>query len=121
MSGKKNMNEPKPLALERGADSVQRPCWAITLTVEEIADLAKFCGLCLKEEPDAEEKQAEITIQSWPEKGVRDDDGATMLPPHKCIAYYEDYPEEGCVPLGSPNDRTERQPPGRAHDGTKTI
>lgn len=79
-------------------------CSAITLTCAEIVDLVKFCGLRLMEEPDDEEKQTEITVESWPEKGVRDDDGVTLLPPHKYIAYYEDLPEEGCVPLGSPND-----------------
>ena len=75
---------------------------AMTLTCAEIVDLVKFCGLRLMEEPDEEEKLTEVTIQTWPETGVKDA-GTTLLQPHKYIAYLEDYPEEGCVPLGSPN------------------
>lgn len=47
-----------------------------------------------------DERETEIVIAPWPTKGVKGDDG--MLPPHKHIAYYYEYPEEGCVPLGSP-------------------
>ena len=86
------------------AESVaEPPRRSVTLTCAEIVDLVKFCGLRLMEEPDDEEKQTEITIQTWPEKGVMDDDGVTKLPPHKYIAYLAEYSEEGCVPLGSPN------------------
>ena len=98
MSDTKSIESETPAAVAGAA-----PCSAITLTCAEIVDLVKFCGLRLMEEPDDEEKQTEITIQTWPEKGVMDDDGVTKLPPHKYIAYYEDLQEEGCIPLGSPN------------------
>lgn len=56
-------------------------------------------------DPTAQEKETEreteVVIAPWPTKGVKGDDG--MLPTHKHIAYYDEYPEEGCVPLGSPN------------------
>lgn len=74
---------------------------AFTLTVEEIRHLAQFCGMVITP-PTAKEKEDErettIVIAQWPEKGVKDDDG--MLPHHKYVAYLEEYPEEGVVPLG---------------------
>ena len=76
----------------------------LTLTMEEIRHLAQFCGMVITKATDKEkedERETEITIAPWPAKGVKGDDG--MLPPHKHIAYYEEYPEEGCLPLGSPN------------------
>ncbi len=81
--------------------SATRP---LTLTMEEIRHLGLLCGMVI-ERPTCEEKEdereTEIVIAPWPVKGVKGDDG--MLPPHKLIAYYAEYPEEGCVPLGSPN------------------
>jgi hypothetical protein len=52
------------------------------------------------EEPNEADKETEVTISPWPEKGVKDDDGP--IPEHKHVAYLYEYPEEGCVPLGSP-------------------
>ncbi len=81
---------------------------AFALTVQEIRHLAQFCGMVIQEPTAAEaedERETEIIIAPWPEKGVRDDDGS--LPPHNHIAYLAEYPEEGCVPLGSPNDQGE--------------
>lgn len=79
----------------------------MTLTSEEIRDLAQFCGMVLSE-PTAQEKEdereTEIVIAPWPTKGVMGDNG--KLPPHKHIAYFDEYPEEGCVPLGSPENMT---------------
>lgn len=78
----------------------------MTLTAQEIRHLAQFCGMVLQEPTTSEaedERETEITIAPWPEKGVKGDDG--MLPPHTRIAYLAEYPEEGCVPLGSPNDQ----------------
>lgn len=75
---------------------------SMTLTAEEIRHLAQFCGMVLQEPTVSEaedERETEITIAPWPERGVKGDDG--MLSPHKHIAYYEEYPEEGCVPLDS--------------------
>lgn len=77
----------------------------MTLTIEEIRDLAQFCGLIVQE-PTASEREdeceTEITVSAWP-KGVWDEDQKCQVPPHKHIAYFEEYPEEGVVPLGSPS------------------
>lgn len=83
-----------------------------TLTAQEIRHLAQFCGMVVQEPTASEaedERETEIVIAPWPVKGVKGDDG--MLPPHKHIAYLEEYPEEGCVPLGSPNVRVSGSPP----------
>jgi len=85
----------------------------ITLTIEEIRDLAKFCGMVITE-PTANEKEdereTEITIETWPEKGVLDDCLETLVPTRKYIAYFDEYPEEGCCPLGSPITPPSTQP-----------
>lgn len=84
---------------------------SITLTAQEIRHLAQFCGMALQEPTTSEaedERETEIIIAPWPEKGVKGDDG--MLPPHNHIAYLAEYPEEGCVPLGSPNNQALRPP-----------
>ena len=83
------------------AGSATRP---LTLTMEEIRHLAQFCGMVIAEPTDKEkedERETEIVIAPWPTKGVKGDDG--MLPPHKHLAFFYEYPEEGCIPLGSPN------------------
>lgn len=74
---------------------------AMTLTTEEIKSLAQMAGLRVEGELTDDEKETEITITDWPKNGVKSDDG-NLLPPHKRIAYYDEYPEEGVVPLGSP-------------------
>lgn len=51
-----------------------------------------------------DERETEIIVAPWPEKGVKGDDG--MLPTYNHIAYLAEYREEGCVPLGSPNDKS---------------
>lgn len=77
---------------------------SLTLTAQEIRHLAQFCGMVVQEPTASEaedERETEIVVSPWPTKGVKGDDG--MLTPRKHIAYFEEYPEEGCVPLGSPN------------------
>lgn len=85
----------------------------LTLTIAEIMDLAQCAGLVLKEgcEPDADELQTEIVVMEGPKHGVRDDDGKTTHYAH--VAYFDEYPEEGCFPLGaelSPNGEITSQP-----------
>jgi hypothetical protein len=75
---------------------------SITLTAEEIRQLAQFCGMVVQPPTTSEaedERETQITIAPWPKKGVAGDDG--MLPPRRHIAYLSEYPEEGCVPIGS--------------------
>jgi len=78
----------------------------LTLTIEEIRDLAQFCGMVIQQ-PTASEKEderdTEIVIAAWPKKGVFDEDQKCQVTPHKHIAYFEEYHEEGVLPLGSPN------------------
>lgn len=83
---------------------------SLTLTAQEIRHLAQFCGIVVQE-PTADEaedeRETEIIVAPWPTKGVQGDDG--MLAPRKHIAYLAEYPDEGCVPLGSPNAPDEPQ------------
>jgi len=85
-----------------------------TLTVEEIRDLAQFCGMVVQE-PTASEKEDEretkIVVAPWPERGVKDEEGIAVLPPHKHIAYFAEYPEEGCMSLGSAIPQQEGKKP----------
>ena len=88
----------------------------LTLTLEEIRDLAQFCGMVVQEPTESEkadERETEITIAAWPKKGVWDDEQKCQVPPHKHIAYFDEYHEEGVLPLGSPNVVRE---PSRTHD-----
>lgn len=72
----------------------------LTLTIAEIKDLAECAGLVLKEgcEPDADDLETEITIIDCPKDGVKDDDNRPTHYAH--VAYFDEYPEEGCYPLG---------------------
>jgi len=72
----------------------------LTLTIAEIKDLAECAGLVLKEgcEPDADDLETEITIIDCPKDGVKDDDDKPTHYAH--VAYFDEYPEEGCHPLG---------------------
>lgn len=88
--------------------SATRP---LTLTIEEIRDLAEYAGILVtpaRQEDKEDERETEIAIAGWPEKGVWDEEQTCQVPPHKHLAYFEEYPEEGCVPLGSPNAPGER-------------
>ena len=71
------------------------------LTIAEIVDLAALAGLVLKEGcgPDADELESEITIKDCNGDFLLDDDGVTPLY-YKRIAYFSEYPEEGCIGLG---------------------
>jgi hypothetical protein len=94
----------------RSKDGLGEP--NLTLTIEEIRDLAGMCGLVVKDATDEEkedERVTKITISPWPEMGVWDEEQKCKVPPHKHISRYEEYPEEGCAPLGSPNGGTQRR------------
>lgn len=73
----------------------------MTLTIEEIRDLAEFVGLQLAErEIPADELETEIVIADCPEKGVHDEEQPTKTLHCRHIAYIEEYPDEGVCPLG---------------------
>lgn len=82
----------------------------ITLTALEIKDLAQFTGLRITDELTEDEKEVEITITTCPGKGVLDESsGKTIHTKH--IAYFDDIPEEGCLPLGNNIERGELKVP----------
>jgi len=69
----------------------------ITLTIHEIYHLAQFCGFVIKDPPEKGDFDTEITIEPCPPSGLKDDDGMIHC---KHIAYFDEYPEEGALPLG---------------------
>lgn len=73
----------------------------ITLTIHEIKDLAEFAGLRVApvSKRDLPDMDAELTITKGPADGVRPHRPGEL---RRCqyVAYYTDYPEEGCHPLG---------------------
>lgn len=74
-----------------------------TLTVKQIRELAGYVGIVLDSTPlSAEELETEaetaITIEDCPAEGVQEDDGVRRHYSH--VAYFTEYPEEGCMPLG---------------------
>lgn len=75
----------------------------ITLTIKEIQDLAMFAGIAIDESKpvDADQAEATITIGPCPEVGLRDGDAGHELRRHyRMVAFFEEYPEEGCHGLG---------------------
>lgn len=72
--------------------------WETVLTVAEIADLAEFAGLTVQRHADDMDMESEIAVLRCPPEGVTDDEGTPRHYEH--IAYYADYPDEGCGPLG---------------------
>jgi len=68
----------------------------MTLTTEEIFDLAKFAGLQVGKL--GVEMETELTVVECPAEGVLQDDKSVLHTVH--IAYYSEYPDEGVQPLG---------------------
>lgn len=78
---------------------------SVTLTVAQIADLARFAGLTLAQppQPTADELEATITVCECPEAGVLldgEDADPGVAAHYTHIAYYSEYPDEGCIGLG---------------------
>ncbi len=73
----------------------------ITLTVQEICDLARFAGISLDESrmPDEDSMETPICIGGCPEQGVREE-GEEIGKHYRFIAWLEEYPEEGVMGLG---------------------
>lgn len=72
----------------------------LTLSVEQIRDLAVFAGLALDEtrqpEPDDLETEISISLEAVTLSGG--DDGESRR--YRNVAYMSDYPEEGAYGLG---------------------
>ena len=73
----------------------------MTLTIDQIKDLAEFAGPVVIGDVTDDDKETEITINACPKKGIQDGDGSIIHCRH--IAYMEEYPEEGVAPLGPTN------------------
>lgn len=72
-----------------------------TLTVAQIADLARFAGLDVDDSAVTDAgPENEITIADCPADGVIGDDGTPTHYP--LIAYFSEYPEEGMYGIGEP-------------------
>jgi hypothetical protein len=74
----------------------------LTLTVDEIADLARFAGLVLDETRctgPAEEGEIEISVGPCPEGGLYEEAGGERKH-YRVIAWFDEYPEEGSEGLG---------------------
>ena len=73
----------------------------ITLTINQIYDLARFAGFPLNEDNriDLDEGETLISIGECPEKGIFcEDKGYNMKYSH--VAWLDEYPEEGMFGLG---------------------
>lgn len=78
---------------------------SVTLTVAQIADLARFAGLTLAQppQPTADELEAQITVCECPDTGVLldgEDADPGLVAHYTHTAYYSEYPGEGCIGLG---------------------
>ena len=84
----------------------------MVLTMEEIRDLALFCGFhvdgCEAETRDAEDLATEYVVEDCPAQGVKDEDETRALH-YRHIAYIEEYPEEGVMGLGPETPNAPRE------------
>lgn len=69
----------------------------LTLTVGEIKTLAECVGLRVADGTSDDDMEGRIIITEGPQQGIKEDDGTVI---HcRYMAYWEDYPEEGVMPL----------------------
>lgn len=78
----------------------------LTMTVAEIRDLARFAGLMIDDttKPDDDDLETEITVKKCPSDGVRNEGEPSdpdSVSHYRFIAYFDEYPEEGCTGLGA--------------------
>lgn len=72
---------------------------ALTLTVEEIKDLAQAVGLKISDDSLGDDDiDVEYTIIECPTSGLDNEDGTFLH--YKLIAFLTEYPEEGSFGLG---------------------
>ncbi len=85
----------------------------ITLTQEQIKELAEFAGLVILAVPRDDFENDEFVICECPPEGIRNDGepgdpGSVWF--YDYIVYCEDCPEEGCMGLGPERPRPILQP-----------
>lgn len=94
-------------AREEAVEETKKAPDSVTLTVDQIKDLAEMAGLRVEGDITDDDRETEITVETCPPDGV--DDEGTMRH-YRHIAYYDEYPGEGVYPLGPeirPNARNE--------------
>lgn len=76
----------------------------ITLTMQQIKELAEFAGMKVEAEGfDADDMETELTVRECPDSGIincGEESDPDSVSHYAHIAYYTDYPEEGCIGLG---------------------
>lgn len=77
----------------------------LTMTVAEIRDLARFAGLMIDDTtvPTDDDLETEITVTACPAEGVKNEGEPSdpdSVSRYKHVAYFTEYPEEGCMGLG---------------------
>ncbi len=78
----------------------------LDLTIEEIKDLAEFSGLTIdpKSIPSDDEMEEIVCIANCPKEGLENEDGE--IEHFNYVMYLEQCPEEGCIPLGKPKEKS---------------
>lgn len=72
-----------------------------TMTIKEIYELATFVGLEVQDGGlSDDDMEAEISITPCPPDGLSDGDNMPKKKYTGNIAYFAEYPEDGCFPLG---------------------
>ena len=95
---KLNLLRPETKIRKNPRRPADRP---MILTVEQIRQLAQFCGMIMKDRPNKlereDERETPIAVAPSDGRGIRD---GNKLLFYSHIAYYEEYPEEGAIGLG---------------------
>lgn len=76
----------------------------ITLTVAQIADLARAVGLVIEEDslPGEEEAgETEVTVRGYSSAQPVTDEETGLIAKYTHVAFFEEVPEEGVFPLGA--------------------
>lgn len=87
-------------SLERELLEARRSKDTLRLRVDEIHDLAMFCGFKFTNDPVGDEAETEIAVMPCPPEGVKNEDDDSVIH-YRLIAYYDEYPEEGVCGLGA--------------------
>lgn len=73
----------------------------MNLTLSEIKNLAEFAGMIVDASGMSDDMDTEIVVEPCPKEGVADENGKNHRKYTGHIAYFYDYPDEGCLPLGT--------------------
>lgn len=71
----------------------------ITLTIEQIAELAEFAGLTVVWGVEID-PETELTITECPPEGLLEDEGDATGPRYQYLAHVSEHPDEGSIGLG---------------------